>query len=164
MLKVSYFDRPAVRCPSSINNWHLLLNHWANLNRTSQELSFGGANWKLFKELDLRRTLVAMANKTKTKEKKLKKSSCHKPLGRFLYNLAEMFLWWFFIKIVQAIMIRRKIWTPEGLGGRGGGDGPRRLLSLYIYTENFKNIPVRNYRADFNITWQKCSFGDHLPR
>ena len=38
------------------------------------------------------------------------------------------------------------------------------LISLYIYIENFKNLLVRNYCTDFNITWQKCFLGDLLPR
>ena len=37
--------------------------------------------------------------------RKLKKSSCHKPLNQFPYNFAEMFLWWSSTKIVQAIWI-----------------------------------------------------------
>ena len=39
-----------------------------------------------------------------------------------------------------------------------------RLFSLYIYIENFKNLLVRNHWTDFNIPWQKCFFGDPLPR
>ena len=38
------------------------------------------------------------------------------------------------------------------------------LFSLYIYMENIKNLLVRNHWVDFNITWQKCSFGYPLPR
>ena len=33
-----------------------------------------------------------------------------------------------------------------------------------LYIEKFKNLHVRNYWTDFNITWQKCFFGDLLPR
>ena len=40
----------------------------------------------------------------------------------------------------------------------------RGLFPLYIYTENFKNLLVRNRRTDFHIILQKCSFGDPLPR
>ena len=43
-----------------------------------------------------------------------KKSSCQKPLDRFQYNFAEMFLWLFSTKIVQAIWIRQKTWPPGG--------------------------------------------------
>ena len=84
---------------------------------------------------------------------KLKKSSCQKPLDRFQYNFAKMFLWRSSIKIVQAILICQKTWP---LGGGG-------LFSLYIYIENFKNL-VRNHLTNFNITWQKCFLGDPLPR
>ena len=40
----------------------------------------------------------------------------------------------------------------------------RRLFSLYIYIEKFKNLLIRNHWTDFNIILQKCSFGDPLPR
>ena len=83
---------------------------------------------------------------------KIKKSSCQKPLDRFLYNLAGMFLWWPSTKFVQAVMIRY-------MAVRGWS-----LFSLYSYIENFKNLLVRNHWTDFYITWQKCSFGDPLPR
>ena len=38
--------------------------------------------------------------------------------------------------------------------------------SGYIATKRktFKNLLVRNHWTDFNIIWQKCSFGDPLPR
>ena len=40
----------------------------------------------------------------------------------------------------------------------------RSLFSLYLERENFKNLLVRNQWTDFNITWQKSSFDDPLPR
>ena len=86
--------------------------------------------------------------------RKLKKSSCLKPLDRFPYNFAEMFLWWLSTKIVQAIWIRQKTWPPGG----------RAYFPYIIYIENFKNLLVRNHWTDFNIILQKCSFGDPLPR
>ena len=84
------------------------------------------------------------------------KSSCQKPLDLLQYNLAGMFLWLPATKIVQAIMIPQKTWTP---GGRG-------LFSLYIYihVENFQNLLVRNHWTDFNVIRQECSYGDPLPR
>ena len=87
--------------------------------------------------------------------RKLKKSSCQKPLNRFPYTFAELFLWWSSTKIVQAIWIRQKTWPP-GVG--------RALFSLYIYIENLKNLLVRNHRTNFHIILQKCSFGDPVPR
>ena len=47
--------------------------------------------------------------------RKLQKSSCQKPLNRFQYYLAGMFLWWPSTKFVQAVMIRQKTW-PLGVG------------------------------------------------
>ena len=38
------------------------------------------------------------------------------------------------------------------------------VFSLYIDTENFRNLIVRNHGTDFHIILQKCSFGDPLPR
>ena len=55
------------------------------------------------------------------------KSSCPKPLDRFQYNFAEMFLWWSSTKIVQDIWIRQKTWLP------GGG----AYFPYIIFIENF---------------------------
>ena len=62
----------------------------------------------------------------------------------------------FSIILQQAIWIHQKTWLP----GRGGGGS---LFSLYIYIENLKNL-IRNHWNDCNIMWQKCSFGDPVPR
>ena len=43
------------------------------------------------------------------------------------------------------------------MGWEGGG---RHIFPI----ENFKNLFVRNYWTDFNISLQKCSIGDPLPR
>ena len=86
--------------------------------------------------------------------RKLKKSSCQKPLDRFPYNFAEMFLWWPSTKILQAIWICQKIWPPVGRGS----------FSLYIYIENFKNLLVRNHWTNCYIILQKYSFGDSVLR
>ena len=47
----------------------------------------------------------------------------------------------------------------KNMAARGRG-----LFSLYIYIENFKNLLIRNHWTNFNIIFQKCSFGDPLPR
>ena len=83
-----------------------------------------------------------------------KKSSCQKPLDRFQYNFAEMFLWLSSTKIVQAISIRQKTWPPGG----------RAYFPYIIYIEKFKNLLVRNHWTDFNIILQKCSLGDPRGR
>ena len=54
----------------------------------------------------------------------------------------------------------RFVKKKQGWGGGGCGS----LFSLYICLGNYKNLLVRNHKTDFNITWQKCSFGDPLPR
>ena len=40
----------------------------------------------------------------------------------------------------------------------------RGLFSLYIYIEKCKNLLVRNHWTNFHIIFQKCFFGDPLPR
>ena len=50
-------------------------------------------------------------------------------------------------------------WVFKTYGRQGRG-----LFSLYIYMENMKNLLERNHWTDLNITWQKCSFGNPLPR
>ena len=85
--------------------------------------------------------------------RKLKKSSCQKPLDRLEYNLKAMFLWWSSTKIVQAVWIRQKNMAARGRG----------LFSLCIYIENFKNLLFRNHWTDFHIILQKWSFDDPLP-
>ena len=44
-------------------------------------------------------------------------------------------------------------------GGGGGG-----AYFPYISIENLKNLLIRNHWNDWNIMWQKCSFGDPVPR
>ena len=63
-------------------------------------------------------------------------------------------------RLFKPIWIRQKTWLPGG----GGGVGWQRLFSLYIYIENLKNLLIRNHWNDCNIMWQKCSFGDPVPR
>ena len=83
-----------------------------------------------------------------------KKSSCQKPLDRFQYNFAEMFLWLSSSKIVQAIWIRQKTWPP-------GGGAYFPYISIW---KTLKTFLSKNHWTDFNITLQKCSFGDPLGR
>ena len=133
-------------------------NHWTDFNIILQKCSFGDPLPRLFKpfgfvkkhgrreERGLFSLYIYIEN--------FKKSSCQKSLDQFQYNFAEMFLWWSFTKIVQAIWIHQKTWPQGGQG----------MFSLYIYIENLKNLLVRNHWTNFNIILQKCSFGDPLPR
>ena len=135
----------------------LVRNHWTDFHIILQKCSFGDSLPRLFKSFGFLKKhghqgagLIFPIYLYR----KLKKSSCQKPLDRFPYTFAEMFLWWSSTKIVQAIWIPQKTWPP------GGGS----LISLYIYIENLKNLLVRNHWTDFHILSQKCSFGDPLPR
>ena len=135
----------------------LVRNHWTDFHISLQKNSFGNPLPRLFKPSGFVKKQGRQGAGLIVPIylfRKLKKSSCQKPLDRFPYNFAEMFLWWSASKIVQAIWIRQKTWLP------GGG----ACFSLYIYIENLKNLLVRNHWTDFNIILQKCSFGDPLPR
>ena len=109
----------------------LVRNHWTNFNLMLQNCSFGDLLPRIFKPF-------GFVKKHGRQEawlifpiylyRKLLKSSCQKALDQFQYNFAEMFLWWSFTQIVQAIWIRQKNMTARGRG----------LFSLYIHIENFK--------------------------
>ena len=95
----------------------LVRNHWTDFNIMLQKCSFGDP---------LRRLLKPFGFVKKHGRqgaglifpiylyRKLKKSTCQKPLDRFPYNFAQIFLWWSSTKIVQAIWIRQKTWPPGG--------------------------------------------------
>ena len=133
-------------------------NHWTDLNIILQKCSFGDPLPRLFKPFGfVKKTWPPGGGayfSLYNLYRKLKKSSCQKPLDLFPYNFAEMFLWWSSTKIVQTIRIHQKTWPP------GGG----AYFPYIIYIENLKNLPVRNHWIDFHIILQECSFGDPLPR
>ena len=56
-----------------------------------------------------------------------------------------------------------RLFKPFGFVKKHGRQG-LGLFSLYIYIENFKNLPVRNHRPDVIITWQKGFLDDPLTR
>ena len=58
----------------------------------------------------------------------------------------------------------QRLFKPFGFVKKHGCQGGRGLFSLYIYVENLKNLLIRNHWNDCNIMWQKCSFGDPVPR
>ena len=135
----------------------LVRNHWTDFNIIFAEMFLWWSSTKIVQAIWIRQ-------KTGRQEaglifpmylyRKLQKSSYQKPLDRFQYNFAEMFLRLSSTKIVQAIWIRQKSWSP------GGG----AYFPHIIYIENFKNLLVRNHWTNFNIILQKYSFGDPLPR
>ena len=89
----------------------LVRNHWTDFHMILQKCSFGDPVARLFKPFGFVKKhgrqgggvglifLIYLYGK-------LEKSSCQKPLERFPYDFAEMFLWWSCWKIVQAAMIR----------------------------------------------------------
>ena len=99
-----------------IENFKNLLdrNHWTDFNITWKECVFGHPIPRLFKPSWFIKKYgckgVGLIFPIYLYRKLEKKSSCQKPLDRFQYNLAEMFPWWPFTKIVQAVMICQKTW------------------------------------------------------
>ena len=96
----------------------LIRNQWTNFNITWKECVFGHPLPRLFKPSwffkKYGRKGVGLIFPIHLYRKLEKKSSCQKPLDRFQYNLAEMFAWWSFTKIVQAVMICQKTWLLGG--------------------------------------------------
>ena len=85
----------------------------------------------------------------------LRKCSFGDPLIR-LFNITwqECFFVDPLPRFVQSVMICQKNMDARVWG----------IFSLYIYTENFKSLLLRNCWIEFNVTWQECCFGDLLPR
>ena len=103
----------------NIENFKNLLvrNHWTNFNIILLKCSVGDLVPRLFKPFGFVKKHGRQGAGLIFPIYlywKLTKSSCQKPLNQFLYNFAEMFLWWAFTKIVQAIWIRQKTWPPGG--------------------------------------------------
>ena len=90
-------------------------NHWTDCRIVLQKCSFGDPLPRLFKPLGFVKKHGRQGAGLIFPlylYRKLKKSSCQKPLNRFPYYFAEMFLWWSSTKIVQAIRICQKTWPP----------------------------------------------------
>ena len=95
----------------------LVRNHWTNFNIILHKCSFGDPLPRLFKPFGFIKKHGSQGAGLIFPiylYRKLLKSSCQKPLDRFQYNFAEMFLWWSSTKIVQDIWIRQKTWPPGG--------------------------------------------------
>ena len=96
---------------------NLVRNHWTDLHIILQKSSFGNPIPRLFKPFGFVKKHGRQGAGLIFPiylYRKLKKSSCQKPLDRFPYTFAEMFLWWSSTKVVQAIWIRQKTWLPGG--------------------------------------------------
>ena len=61
-----------------------------------------------------------------------------------------MILGWSAFKVVQMVPVHCISRSQE--------------LKIDFLTKNLKNLLVRNHWTNFHIIWQKCSFGDPLPR
>ena len=95
----------------------LVRNHWTNFNIILQKCSFGDPLPRLFKPFGFVKKHGRQGAGLIFPiylYRKLKKSSCQKPLDRFQYNFAEMFLWGSSTKLVRDIWIRKKTWPTGG--------------------------------------------------
>ena len=95
----------------------LVRNQWTDFHIILQKCSFGDSLPRLFKPFGFVKKHGRQGAGLIFPiylYRKLKKSSCQKPLDQSLYNFAEIFLWWFCTKIVQAIWICQKTWPPGG--------------------------------------------------
>ena len=95
----------------------LVRNHWTSFNIILQKYSFGDPLPRLFKPFGFVKKHGRQGAGLifpMYLYRKLQKSSCQKPLDRFPYTFAEIFLWWSSTKVVQAIWIRQKTWPPGG--------------------------------------------------
>ena len=57
-----------------------------------------------------------------------------------------------------------RLFKPFGFVKKKWPPGAGAYFPYIIYTENFKNLLVRNHWTDFHIILQKCSFGDPQSR
>ena len=114
----------------------LVRNHWTDFHIILQKCSFGDPLPRLFKPFGF----VKKHSRQGAGQggaglifpiylyRKLKKSSCQRPLEQLQYNVAEMFLWWSSTKIVQAIWICQKTWPPGG----------RLIFAIYLCRKTWK--------------------------
>ena len=138
----------------------LVRNHWTDFHIILQKCSFGDPLARLFKPFGF--------------VKKHGRQGVGLIFPIYLYrklkkNLLVRNHWTDFSIILQKCSFGDplpRLFKPFGFvkkhGCRGGGGGWG--LSLYIYIENLKNLLIRNHWNDCNIMWQKCSFGDTVPR
>ena len=148
----------------------LVRKHWTDLNIILQKCSFGDPLPRLFEPFGFvkkhGRQGVGLIFPIYL-YRKLKKSSCQKPLEQFRYNFAEMFLWWSSTKIVQAIWIRQKTWPPRGEAYFPSFSSPEPkaqgevLWSLTIHRRRpstiFKQHLLLNHWLEFDQTSQEWS-------
>ena len=97
----------------------LVRNHWTNFHLILQKCSFCDPLPRLFEPFGFvkkhgRQGAGLIFTIYLHVYRNLWKSSCQKPLDRFPYNFAEMFLFWSSTKIVVVIWIRQKTWPPGG--------------------------------------------------
>ena len=134
----------------------LVRNHQTDFNIILQKCSFGDPRPRLFKPFGFVKKHGRQGAGLIFPiylYRKLKKSSCQKPLDQLLYNFAEIFL------CDSVPRLFKPFGLSKNMAARGWG-----LFSLYIFIENLKNLLVRNHWTNFIITWQKCFHGDPVPR
>ena len=112
----------------------LVRNHWTDFTLPWQKRFIGDPLPRLFKPSWFVKTWLVGAGlifPIYIYIENLKKSSCQKPLDRFQYNLADMFPWWPFIKIVQPTMICQKT-CLVGAGGYFPRISTQKTLMIFL--------------------------------
>ena len=137
----------------------LVRNHWTDFYIILQKCSFSDPLPRLFKPFGFVKKHGRQGAGLIFPiylYRKLKKSSCHKPLDQLLYNFAEIFLWWFCTKIVQAIWICQK----------HGRQGVGLIFPIYLYRKLEKSscqkpLDQFHYKFGKNVSmvtlYQDCS-------
>ena len=134
----------------------LVRTHWTDFHILLQKCSFGDSLPRLFKPFGFVKKHGRQGAGLIFPiylYRKLKKSSCQKPLDLLLYNFVEIFL------CDSLPRLFKPFGLSKNMAARGWG-----LFSLYIFIENLKNLLIRNHWTNFIITWQKCLNGDLVPR
>ena len=149
-------------CKENFKNL-LVRNHWTDFHIILQKCSFGDPLPRLFKPFGF-----------------VKKHGCQGGGGGVVRGLFSLYI---YIENLKNLLVRNhwtnfsiilqkcsfgdplpRLFKPFGFIKKHGCQGGRGLFSLYIYIENLKNLLIRNHWNDCNIMWQKCSFGDPVPR
>ena len=121
----------------------LVRNHWTDFNIILQKCSFGDPLPRLFEPFGFVKKHGGQGAGLIFPiylYRKLLKSSCQKPLDRFLYNFAECSF---------GDPLPRSF-KPFGFVKKHGCQGAGLIFPIYLY-RNFKTLLVRNQWTNFNI-------------
>ena len=137
----------------------LVRNHWTDFNIILQECLFGDPVPRLFKP-------PGFVKKHGCQGAELIFPTCIYLYGKLLKASCQNH-WADFNIILQKGSFSNplpRLFKPFGFLKKHGHQRAGLIFPIYIYTEKFKNLLVRNHWTDFNITRQECFFCNFLPR